>query len=64
MSDDIHHKRDFVVGLYSGPRWREKVRKMTDAQVIAIYMREHNKVEKPKAQPEAKKESKADDIPF
>lgn len=71
MSDDIHHKRDYVVSLYSGPRWREKVSKMSDAQVVAIYLREHNKptAERDKPLHEApqlqeEQESGADDIPF
>lgn len=71
MSDDIHRKRDYVLSLYSGPRWREKVSKMSDAQVVAIYLREHSKPtaehDKPlheAPQLQAKQESEADDIPF
>lgn len=65
MSNDIHRKRDFVVSLYPGPRWREKVRKMPDSQVVAIYLREHNKAEKPpKPEPDVKESEAGDDIPF
>ena len=58
MSDDINQKREFVASLYSGPRWRRKVSKMSDKQVLAIYFKEKNKDRK---QPEKEKE---DDIPF
>lgn len=68
MSDDIHRKRDYVLSLYSGPRWREKVSKMPDAQVVAIYMREHNKPTaehgKPLHEVPKEQESGPDDIPF
>jgi hypothetical protein len=64
---DIDQKRDYVEGLYTGPGWKVKVRKMSDAQVVAIYLRETNKAKdraanKPK--PEKPKESGSDDIPF
>lgn len=64
---DIDQKRDFVEGLYPGPRWKTKVRKMPDGQILAIYMRESNKAKDsaPKKPPEPKKEeSGSDDIPF
>lgn len=69
MSNDIHRKRDYVLSLYSGPRWREKVSKMSDAQVVAIYLREHNKPtaehDKPLHEaPKPEQESGSDDIPF
>lgn len=63
MSDDIHRKRDYVLSLYSGPKWREKVAKMPDAQVVAIYLREHNKAPKQDG-PDTDQESKDDGIPF
>lgn len=60
---EIEMKRSYVADLYPGPRWKEKVRKMPDAQIIAIYLRETSK---PKNNP---KESGSggtggDDIPF
>lgn len=59
---EIEMKRTFVADLYPGPRWKEKVRKMPDSQVIAIYLREQGKPPK-NAKP---KESGGgtDDIPF
>lgn len=61
MSDDIEIKRTYVADLYPGPRWKEKVKKMSDAQVIAIYLREH---ERPHKENDKPKESGDDDIPF
>lgn len=63
MSDDIARKRDYVLSLYSGPRWRAKVSKMPDSQIIAIYLHETNKAAKP-SDPEREKEDGTDDIPF
>lgn len=57
---DIEKKRDFVTGLYPGPRWRERVRKMPDAQVIAIYLHEYGKAKKA----DKAKESSSDPAPF
>jgi hypothetical protein len=49
---EIEMKRAYVADLYPGQRWKEKVQKMSDAQVIAIYLREqehpHNENDKPK----------------
>lgn len=57
--DDIERKRDFVASLY-GPKWKAKVKRMSDDQVIAIYLKE-----KKKAEEKDSKESKPDgDIPF
>lgn len=61
MSNDIAIKRTFVEGLYPGPRWKEKVKKMPDAQVIAIYLREQGKPPKNK---ESGSGTGGDDIPF
>ena len=59
---DIEQKRAYVAELYSSPRWKRRVAKMSDAQVIAIYMREqdtdHHKSDKPK------QESDDDELPF
>jgi hypothetical protein len=57
-ANDIENKRQFVIGLYSGPSWKRRVQKMSDVQVIAIYLREHNKPKKPP------KESDSDPAPF
>jgi hypothetical protein len=48
MTEDIALKRDFVRSLYPGPRWARRVKQMSDSQVVAIYLREHNKAPKPK----------------
>lgn len=32
-------ERQLLIALYEGFRWREKVKKMSDAQVAAIYIR-------------------------
>jgi len=45
---DINQKRDFVSNLYPGPKWKAKVRKMSDAQVVAIYLKEQNSPKKEK----------------
>lgn len=58
---DIEFKRAWVADMYPGPRWKKKVEHMSDGQVIAIYMREH---EHPHGEPKRKKESDSDDIPF
>lgn len=63
MSDMIQ-KRDYVNGLYSGPGWKAKVRRMTDAQVIAIYLREHTKEQEAKHKQDKKKESNDGESPF
>lgn len=60
MTPDINAMRQYVSDLYSGPRWKHRVRHMSDAQVVAIYFREQAK-EKPA---EKAKESNEDDIPF
>jgi hypothetical protein len=59
MSDDA--KRNYVASLYPGPRWRRRVSKMSDAQVLAIYFKAKAKEEEAK---EPKKENQDDDIPF
>lgn len=56
---DIEQKRQFVLSLSHTQSWKKKVLKMSEAQVIAIYLREKDKPPKPK-----NKESGQDDIPF
>lgn len=31
-------KRQYVSNLYSGPKWKKRVEKMDDDQVVAIYL--------------------------
>lgn len=60
-------KRAFVAALYSGEGWKRKVAAMSDAQITAIYLREHDKPpkqQKPKGDEPKNKESGGDDIPF
>lgn len=62
---DIEMQRAFVTDLYSGPKWAAKVKKMPDAQVIAIYLREQGKPPKnDKAKENGSGETGGDDIPF
>ncbi len=35
----VEQQRQALLGAYSGPKWQKKVKKMSDAQVIAIYRR-------------------------
>ena len=38
--DDISTKREAVIGAYPGSRkWKTKVIKMSEAQLIAVYLR-------------------------
>lgn len=61
-------QRAFVAEISSKPTWKKKVRKMSDSQITAIYLREiakhGTKPHKPKPKPEPEKESGEDDIPF
>lgn len=63
---DIERKRAFVGEMYPGPGWKKKVRKMSDAQIFAIYMREQHKLNNHpvKDEPETPEESTSDEIPF
>jgi hypothetical protein len=51
-------ERRFVGELYPGKGWKERVSKMPDSQVLAIYY------QKKKGQKALKKESKPDVEPF
>lgn len=35
---DVEKKRQALLGAYPGYKWAEKVKKMSDDQVIAVYM--------------------------
>lgn len=54
------HKRDFVSAMYDARGWRKKVAKMTDEQVVAIFLREQKKADEAKS----KEDSNDGDIPF
>lgn len=49
MSGAAEPERIYVGALYPGRKWKKTVAKMSDAQVLAIYMREKRKPTKPKA---------------
>jgi hypothetical protein len=55
-------KRAFVADLYPSRRWKQKVTRMSDAQVTAIYLREQAKIQSP--QQDKPKEDGDNDIPF
>lgn len=60
---DIERKRAFVYDLYPGRSWHKRVDRMRDSQVVAIFLREHNKAKtKPKIDP--KENSHGEDLPF
>lgn len=61
---DIEQKRAFVGEMYPGEGWKSKVRKMSDAQIFAIYMREQHKLNNHPTENEPKKEEDSNDIPF
>lgn len=54
-------KRNHVANMYPSDRWKAKVSKMDDAQVIAIYMRDQERQQK---QQETETNNDRDDIPF
>lgn len=48
-------EREYVSGMYKNSGWRRKVAKMSEAQVIAIYLKAQSKLkreEKPPDPPE------------
>lgn len=60
MSDPA--KRQFVMDLYDGPAWKRRVKKMSDAQVFAIWKREQDKT--PKKTPKRKESGDDGEAPF
>lgn len=56
MTND--QRRNYVAGLYPGPRWVARVGKMSDAQVFAIYQA------KQQVDEEKKEKVKQDELPF
>jgi hypothetical protein len=53
MSNDVDHERAWVAALYPGKGWKKKVGKMKPEQVLAIYIREHQKAKAPKQSKES-----------
>lgn len=60
---DIDRKRAFVAGLYPYRGWEKKVAKMSDAQVVAIFLREQNKP-KPSSSTSTEENTGDDEIIF
>jgi hypothetical protein len=60
MPPNIEYMRAEVRAMYPYPGWRKKVAKMSDGQVMAIYLKEQNK---PKKKPDEDPRP-PDDIPF
>lgn len=56
MTDE--QKRAFVAGMYHGKSWKNKVKRMSDAQVYAIWAKAQQKKNDKPDKPEQ------DDIPF
>lgn len=48
-SPTVEDMRDMIAGVYKGPAWKEKVRDMSDRQVMAVYFNfcEKGKFDKP-----------------
>jgi hypothetical protein len=57
---DIELKRTIVQNLYEGEAWRQRVKTMSDSQIVAIYMK-YYKTSKTK---EAMSNMKKDNPPF
>lgn len=63
----VELQRQYVAALYPGPKWKKKVSKMADSQVLAIYFREKRKeaeAKGPKQRSDPKYQEFTDDIPF
>ena len=44
---DVGAMRDYILSMYPGPKWTEKVAHMKDDQVIAVYYSMKRKGQKP-----------------
>lgn len=60
---DIERKRAFVYDLYPGRGWHKRVDRMPDSQVVAIFLREHNKAET-KPETNSKEDSHGEEASF
>jgi len=61
---NIEQMRQEVSALYNGTRWRRRVRRMPDDQVMAIFFRERKAAEEKAKEDKKEKEKPDDDIPF
>lgn len=57
-------KREFVSEMSDRAAWKKRVKRMSEAQVTAIYLKELARAGRPKPQNKPKEESGEDDIPF
>jgi hypothetical protein len=48
MSSDIEKKKEYLLSLYPGDRWANRVANMSDQQVIAVYLAKKEADAKPK----------------
>lgn len=55
-------EREYVAGLYPSARWRQKVARMSDAQVIAIFLKAQSKPQH--TQPDPDEDPEEPNIPF
>lgn len=44
---DVRNMRDYILKMYPGDRWKDKVARMADSQVMAIYFSMKRKDQKP-----------------
>ena len=44
---NVNEMRNYILKMYPGPRWTEKVARMGDAQVMAVYYSMKKKGQKP-----------------
>lgn len=58
---DINTQRAFVYDLYPGRGWHKKVDRMSDAQIVAIYLRQQ---ERAANKSEENTDDDQSDIPF
>jgi hypothetical protein len=49
-----NEEREFVAAMYSGRSWKRKVARMSQEQVVAIYLRAKRAPPKPKDEPQTK----------
>ena len=62
MTPDINIMRDAVINMYpNSQRWRRRVAKMPDGQVMAIYMKRQQKLAEEANKP---KKNEEPDLPF
>ena len=56
MSSDIEKKKQYLLELYPNENWRRQVERMSESQIIAIYLDKKAKEQKPKPKKEREDE--------